>query len=63
MKVMEERIREKQVQVVNLKLALNNNLSTNTVHMEFIPSSPVPRHRSGWRGEVGEMGALEGKLF
>ena len=45
LKMMEERIREKQAQVDNLESALN--ISRSPVHMEFIPSPPSPRHKSG----------------
>jgi hypothetical protein len=61
LKMMEERIREKQAQVDNLELALN--ISRSPVHMEFIPSPPVPRHRSGRREEEGGMGLLGERLF
>ena len=66
LKMMEERIREKQAQVDNLESALNIlNISRSPVHMEFIPSPPVPRHRSGRREEEGGMELLEsgGKAF
>ena len=61
MKMMEERIREKQAQVDKLELALN--ILRSPVHMEFIPSPPVPRHRSGRREEEGGMGLLGERLF
>ena len=62
--MMEERIREKQAQVDNLESALNIlNISRSPVHMEFIPSPPVPRHRSGRREEEGGMGLLGERLF
>ena len=56
MKVMEERIREKQAQVDKLESALNSlNISRSPVHMQFT-SPPVPRQRSGRREEEGGMG-------
>ena len=64
MKVMEERIREKQAQVDKLESALNSlNISRSPVHMEFIPSPPVPRQRSGRREGEGGMGLLGERLF
>ena len=64
LKMMEERIREKQAQVDNLESALNIlNISRSPVHMEFIPSPPVPRQRSGRREEEGGMGLLGERLF
>ena len=53
MKAMEERIRDK------LESAFNSlSISRSSVHMEFIPSPTVPRHRSGRIEEVGGMGLL-----
>ena len=64
MKVMEERIREKQAQVDKLDSAVNSlNISRSPVHMEFIPSPPVPMQRSGRREEEGGMGLLGERLF
>ena len=61
MKVMEERIREKQAKVDKLELAINSlNISRSPVHMEFIPSPPVPRQRPGRREEERGMGLLDG---
>jgi hypothetical protein len=56
-KVMKERIREKQAQVERLESVLNSlNISRSPVHMEFIHSPLVSRHRSGRREEEGGMG-------
>ena len=64
MKVMEERIREKQAQVDKLESALNSlNISITPVHMEFINFPPVPRHMSGRREEEGGMGLMGERLF
>ena len=64
MKVMEERIREKQAMMDKLESAINSlNISRSPVHMEFIPSPPVPMQRSGRREEEGGMGLLGERLF
>jgi hypothetical protein len=53
MKMMKERIKEKQAQVDKLESAVN--ISRSPVHMEFILSPPVPRRRLGRRAEEGGM--------
>ena len=64
MKMMDERIREKQAQVDKLESALKSlNISISPVHMEFIPSPPVTRHRSVRRKEEGGMELLGERLF
>ena len=64
MKMMDERIREKQAQVDKLESALKSlNISISPVHMEFFPSPPVTRHRSVRRKEEGGMELLGERLF
>ena len=54
MKMMEERIREKQTVVDRLESALSSlNIAGSPDHMKFMTSPPVARHRSG-REEEGE---------
>ena len=54
MKMMEERIREKQTVVDRLESALSSlNIAGSPDHMKFMTSPPVARDRSG-REEEGE---------
>ena len=64
MKVMEERIREKQAKVDKLESALNSlNISTSPSHMEYIASPPVGRQRSGREEGREGTGHLGQRLF
>ena len=57
LKMMEERIREKQAQVDRLESALSSlNIASSPVNMEFMTSPPAARHRSGREDKGGGMG-------